>query len=131
MKNLDWKLILMLSIFGFAMGIATVFVIPPKVEPLVWLVIFVTCAIAVAKKAPGRFFVHGLCVSLVNSVWITMFHVAFFDRYMAGHPSEAAMSATMSSPRLMMIATGPVVGLVSGLVLGIFCFAASKLVKRA
>lgn len=130
MKDLDWKLILTLSIFGFAMGIGTVFFIPPKVEPFVWLVIFVTCAVIVAKKARGRFFLHGLFVSVVNSVWITAFHVAFFDTYMAGHPSEAAMSATMSYPRLMMLATGPVVGLVSGLVLGIFCFAASKMIAR-
>ena len=112
------------------MGIATVFVIPPKIEPIFWLAIFVTCAILIAKRAPGRFFLHGLCVSLVNSVWITAAHIAFFDTYMAKHPDEAAMAANMGSPRLMMLATGPVVGLVSGLVLGLFAFAASKIVKR-
>ncbi len=79
---------------------------------------------------PSRFFLHGLFTSLVNSIWVTAAHIAFFTTYMANHPQEAEMSATMSSPRLMMLATGPVVGLVSGLVLGLFCFVASKLVKR-
>jgi uncharacterized membrane protein len=33
------------------------------------------------------------------------------------------------SPRLMMLLTGPIVGIVSGLVLGLFSLAASKLVR--
>ncbi len=50
---------------------------------------------------------------------------------LAHHPREAAMSAGMSSPRLMMLATGPVVGLVSGVVLGLFAFIASNVFKPA
>ena len=34
------------------------------------------------------------------------------------------------SPRAMMALTGPVVGIVSGLVLGVFAFGASKVIKR-
>ncbi len=116
--------------FGLTMGIATVFVIPPKVEPICWLVIFVTCAVIIAKRASDNFFLHGMCVSLVNSIWITSAHIAFFDTYIAGHPQEAAMAANMGSPRLMMLVTGPVVGLVSGLFLGLFSFGASKIIKR-
>ena len=126
---MNWKLILSLSMFGLVMVVATVFVIPSSVEPLCWLAIFVTSAVLIAKRVPNNHFLHGLCVSLANSVWITAAHVAFFDAYIAGHEREAAMSASMSSPRLMMVATGPVVGLVSGLVLGLFAFIASKLVK--
>ena len=105
------------------------FVIPANVEPLIWLVIFVLCAFIVGKRCATKHFLHGLCISLANSVWITAAHVIFFDAYIASHAREAAMSAQMSSPRLMMIGMGPVVGLVSGLVLGLFCFIASKLVK--
>jgi hypothetical protein len=50
--------------FGLAMGIATVFVIPSNVEPLFWLVIFVVCAYLIAKRARGRYFLHGVLVSL-------------------------------------------------------------------
>jgi hypothetical protein len=126
---MDWKLVLALSSFGAAMGIATVFVIPPNIEPVFWLVIFVICAVVIAKRLASKHFLHGLCVSLVNSVWITALHVAFFDTYIANHPREAAMSASMSSPRLMMLLMGPVVGLVSGLVLGLFAFIASRFIK--
>jgi uncharacterized membrane protein len=34
------------------------------------------------------------------------------------------------SPRLMMLMTGPVVGLISGIVLGLFSFIASKIIKK-
>jgi hypothetical protein len=128
---MDWNLILKLSLFGLFMGFATVFFIPANVEPAFWLAIFAFCAYVIARSRTDRHFVHGLCVSLVNSVWITGAHVAFFDTYLANHAREAAMSATMSSPRLMMVGMGPVVGLVSGLVLGLFAYVASRFVKPA
>src|ERR1700681_3162331 len=98
------KLILQLSLFGLAMGVATVFVIPSSIEPAFWLVIFVICAFVIAKRAAGRYFLHGLFVSLVNSVWITAAHIVFFDQYITNHRQEAAMMTAMplpDSPRTM------------------------------
>lgn len=126
---MNWKLILLLSLFGLAMGIATVFFIPSNIEPFFWLVIFPISAYIIAIQAPGKYFLHGLLVSIVNSVWITAAHVLLFDRYIANHAREAAMMESMPiSPRLMMVVTGPLIGVVSGLVLGLFAFIASKLV---
>jgi hypothetical protein len=116
------------------MAFATIWVIPSKVEPLFWLAIFATCAYLIARFAPGKPFVHGFLVSVVNSVWITSAHVLFSAAYLAHHPQEAEMLKTMpmpDSPRLMMAMTGPLVGIVSGLVLGGLAFLASKFVKRA
>jgi hypothetical protein len=121
----------MLSAFGFAMGIATVFVIPSNIEPIFWLVIFVICAFLIARAGVPKPFLHGLLTSLVNSVWITTAHVLLFDTYVQSHASEAAAMAKTGLPgRLMMVLTGPVVGLLSGLILGLFAFVASKLVKK-
>jgi hypothetical protein len=111
------------------MGVATVFVIPSKIEPVFWLAIFVVCAIVIARRCEAKHFLHGLFVSLLNSVWITTAHVVLFDTYIASHPREAAMATQMGSPRLMMVVTGPLVGLVSGLILGLFSWAASKVIK--
>ena len=130
---MNWKLILQLSLFGLAMGIATVFVIPSTIEPVFWLAIFVICAYVIAKRAPGHAFLHGLWVSLVNSVWVTSAHVLLFQQYVARHPQEAAMMLTMplpTHPRLMMVCIGPIVGLVSGVVLGLFALVAGKLVGQ-
>ena len=130
---MNWKLILGLSFVGLAMGLATVFWIPSNVEPFVWLVIFVFSAIVIAKRCGSRPFVHGLLVSLANSVWITGAHVLLFDQYLAHHPQEASMMQAMARPDLareMMAVLGPVIGGISGVVLGFFSLIAFKLAER-
>jgi hypothetical protein len=129
---MNWKLILQLSLFGLVMGVATVFFISSSVEPFCWLVVFLISAYAIAHAAPGRPFLHGVCVGLANSVWVTGAHMLLLDRYLAGHAREAAMMNTMpmpTHPRLMMALMGPVIGLGSGIVLGIFAVVATRLVR--
>jgi hypothetical protein len=131
---MDWKLILLLSGFGLAMAVATVFVIPSNIEPVFWLVIFLACAYLLARRRSNLLFLHGLCVSLVNSVWITATHIILFDQYMASHPQEAAVMKSMPvpvSPKLLMVIFGPIYGSISGLVLGLFSWIAGKFVKPA
>jgi hypothetical protein len=128
---MKWALVLELSLFGLAMAFATVFVVPSNLEPFFWLVIFIVCAYLIASRAPGRPFLHGLMVGIVNSVWITSAHVAFFDQYIARHPQEAQMMTTMPlAPKAMMAVTGPIVGVVSGAILGLFALIAARFVKR-
>lgn len=132
MSDLDGKLVFLLSMFGAAMGVLTVFVIGPNVEPIFWLLIFVVCAYLIAKKARGRLFLHGFVVSLLNSVWITSAHIAFASTYLAHHPGEVTMMAHTrmpDSPRVAMLVAGPVVGVVSGVVLGLLAHVAGKLLK--
>jgi hypothetical protein len=127
------KLIFQLSFFGLVMAVGTVYIIPSNIEPLFWLAIFLFCAFVIAKKCTDKYFLTGLYVSLVNAIWITSAHILLFNTYVLNHPQEAAMISKMpmpDSPRLMMLITGPIIGLVSGLILGLFSFVASKIVKK-
>lgn len=127
------KLIFQLSMFGLAMAFATVYFIPSNREPLFWLVIFIICAYLIAKKCTNNYFLHGLMVSLLNSVWITAVHIILFETYIGGHMREAMAMSDMpmsDSPKLMMMVFGPIVGALSGVVLGFFAFIASKMVKK-
>jgi len=129
---MNWRLLALLSLFAAAMGIGTVFVIPSKIEPLFWLPIFVVCAYVIAKRAPGRPFLHGFVLALFNCVWITTTHVVFAATYLARHPDEAAMNAKAPlPPQVMMLLVGPVIGVVSGVVQGLFALVASKLVSKS
>jgi len=131
--NLNWNLIFRLSLFGLAMAFATVYFIPSNIEPFCWLAIFIICAYLIAKNCTSKYFLHGLFVSLLNAVWIMAAHILLFRTYMSNHPKEAAMMAKMplpGSPRLMMLMTGLVVGLASGIVLGLFSLIASKIMKK-
>jgi hypothetical protein len=127
---MNLKLVLQLSLFGLVMAFATVFVIPSTVEPVCWLAIFVVCAYLIARRAPGSYFLHGLLVGILNSVWITSAHVLLFDQYIARHQREADMMAQMPlAPKMMMLITGPIVGVVSGIVLGILALIVHRLVS--
>jgi hypothetical protein len=131
---MNWKLILQLSMFGLAMSLATVYLIPSKIEPAFWLPIFLICAYLIARHCSSRLFLHGLLLGLANSVWITAAHVLLFDAYIARHAQEAAMMQSTplpASPRVVMALTGPVFGLISGIVLGLFALVAGKLVKNS
>jgi hypothetical protein len=130
---MNWKLILQLSMFGLVMGIATVFVIPSTIEPLFWLVIVVATAYIIAHREPGQPFVHGLLTGVANSVWVTASHVVLFAQYIARHPQEAAMMSSMplpDSPRLMMSLVGPLIGIASGVVIGVLAVLATRMLRR-
>jgi hypothetical protein len=130
---MNWKLIFGLSLFGLAMAFSTVYFIPTPIEPFCWLAIFIVCAYLIAKVCSKKYFLHGLMVSIVNSVWITGAHVLLYSKYIATHADEMKMMYNMplnTHPRILMIITGPVIGLVFGCILGLFAFIASKLVKK-
>ena len=114
------------------MGLATVFVVPSKAEPAVWLPIFVVCALVIARMTPSQRFQHGLYLGLVNSLWITAVHVVLYDQYLASHPSEAALMANMAaigSAKFTLVVTGPMFGLISGAILGVFTLIAGVFVQ--
>ena len=130
---MNYRLIFQLSLLGLAMAIATVFWIPSTSEPLYWLVIFIISAYFIALKSSGKYFKAGFWVSIGNCVWITAAHIIFIHTYIASHPQQADMMTKMpfpDSPRLMMLITGTVIGIVSGLVLGLFAFTASRILQK-
>jgi len=123
------RLLLLLSLFGLGMAVATVYLIPSDSEPVFWLPIFIICAVMIARETPAKRFLHGVVLGLLNAVWITAVHILLFDQYIANHSREAEMLATMplpDSPKLMMLITGPVIGLLSGIVIGLFALVASR-----
>ena len=127
---MNGKLVLGLSLFGLVMAVATVWVIPPAIEPLAWLVIFPVSAYFIARRAPGSYFLHGLLVGILNSVWITAAHLLFFDAYVAHHAREAQMMTAMPlTPKAMMLVTGPIVGVVSGIFLGVLALVVHRIIS--
>ena len=129
---MNWKLILGLSTFGLLMAFGTVFLIPSSIEPAFWGVIFLISAFLLARSLSRRHFLNGLMVGIVNSVWVTVAHIVFFERYLAGHASEAVMAALLPpgrSLKLAMAVMGPIVGVISGCVMGVLAWIGGKFVK--
>lgn len=133
---MNWKLLVLLSLFGLAMAIGTVYFIPSSVEPFCWGVIFLICAYAIAKGAPRMHFLHGFVLGLFNCVWVTGAHVLLADRYLSEHPREAAMMADPrmpfgDDPKMAMLIFGSLIGIVSGIVIGVLAWIAAKILNPA
>ena len=125
--KLNLRLIGKLSLFGLFMGIATVYFITTAIEPVCWALIFVFCAYQIAKYGSANYFLHGFLLGIANCFWITATHILLFHQYLSNHPQEVEMMAKMplqGHPRLKMLITGPVIGIISGLVLGLFSYLA-------
>jgi hypothetical protein len=130
---MNWSLIFKLSLFGLAMALATVYVIPSDIEPFFWIAVFIICAYIIARSMSSKYFVHGLFLGIFNSVWIIAAHVFLFNTYIANHPKEAELMGKMplpDSPKLMMLCVGLLIGIASGIVIGILSVIASKIVKK-
>ena len=130
---MNWKLIVGLSLFGLLIGVAGISVITSRQEPFAWLVAFLISAYLIARFAPGWYFIHGLLVALLNSIWVTAAHLLFYPAYIAHHPEFVQLLVTTplaNRPRVFMLAQAPVAGVVSGIVLGLLAFLASRIFRR-
>jgi len=130
---INLRLCFQLSLFGLAMALATITLIPTRFEWMFWLPIFLFCAVIIARHAPGKYFWHGIITCLLNCVWITGVHVSFFDLYTAHHADMAAMQPKTgyfaTHPRQMMLLVGPFVGVASGIILGLLSVIAGAIFK--
>jgi hypothetical protein len=133
----NWKLIFILSLFGMGMALATVSLVPENWDVVFWVPIFIACAVFIARNTKGKYFLHGLLVCLLNCAWITAAHIYYADTYLAHHAGEKAsylsvnnaLHANLSITQAMLV-MGPFIGIISGLVLGLFAFIAARLVKK-
>ncbi len=130
---MNWKLIFTLSVAGICMGTAALFGLTKNIEPIQWLVIFVFYAVWIVKYAPGKYFLHGFLVSVINGIWVSLIHSAFFALYIQNNPEMMANYEKLPpwvSPRTMVLIIGPFIGAATGLIAGLFAIIAGKWFKR-
>lgn len=130
---MNLRLILLLSLFGLAMALGSVFLIPAALEPIIWLAIFLFCAWIIANNYSGNYFMFGFLLSIFNSVWIITIHSIFYGDYIFRHLDQAEILDHLplhNSPRLMIVLVDLVMSLISGLILGLFSLAAARIVKK-
>ncbi len=130
---MNWKLIGLLSGFGVLMGVASVLGFTAGIEGLLWLVIGLICMTAVVWKAPGRRFRHGFFVGLMGGTMAPLIQVLFFPTYLSNDPGLGTRFAEVPGgmdARYFVLLLAPVIGLVSGLALGMVCWTIAALFGR-
>ena len=95
---MNLRLVLLVSTIALGMAIATVYALPAAIESACWLAVVLACAFLVARLAPGKFFLHGLLVGLLNWVWVTASHVLLFAAWSSRHAQDLAAMKSLAGP---------------------------------
>ena len=84
---MNWRLILMLSLFGPAMGALMVLgLIPRGVDRFLGGGVVGLCAFLAAKKEPQRALQHGALIGFINGASSTLVQAFFVDTLTANNP---------------------------------------------
>jgi hypothetical protein len=132
---MNWKLILRMSALGLIMAMGSVFLIPSILESICWLILFLLYAWQIGKYTSSFRFLHGLVLGILNSVWITLIHDLFLERYLARHPREIATIALLhnahisGSPRALLAGKDIFFGVCFGIVIGVFAMVAGLMAR--
>jgi len=120
LKIMNWTIILLLSSFGLIMGLLSIKGYTQKIEPFLWLLFGIITALVLSKNTDNKTFLHALLIGLLWGVLNGIAQSVFFDQYLANNTNlqERFKQSTFMHPRYFVLLTGPVIGLITGLVLG-------------
>jgi hypothetical protein len=126
---MNWKIVLLLSLFGVAMGVASLFGLTRGIEPFLWLLIFILYAWLIARHGQRKYFLHGFLGSVLNGIWISIIHASLYSFYLKNNPEMLQGLSRLPpsiSPRVIMLIIGPIVGVLFGVIAGLFAFVGAK-----
>lgn len=121
---MNWKLILLLSPVGVALGAASLVGFAGDLHGVYWSGAGVLCALAIARQLPDRHFRNGIGVGLVGGTMALLLPALFFDEYARRNPAtvvnlNAVLEEEAISARMALFIAALPVGLASGVILGV------------
>lgn len=119
-NTMDWKVIIILSAIGLIMGLLSVKGFTQKLEPFLWLLFGIATSLVLSKNVDNKTFLHGLLIGLAWGIINGLTQSVFFDTYLSNNLQlQQNFSKTIfMQPKYFVLVTGPIIGLITGLVLG-------------
>lgn len=117
---MNWVLILSLSMFGILLGFLSVFGLTKRAEPLLWLVVGFFTIFVLYQKISELIFWHGFAIGIFWGCLNSLIQSLFFKTYLKNNPkyTEAYNKSSRLKPRYLILIVGPLLGLLTGAVLG-------------
>jgi len=117
---MNWLIIILLSIFGVVMGFLSIKGYTGKLEPFLWLLFGIISALVLSKNVENKLFIHALLIGLTWGVLNAIIQSSFFDQYLTNNPNlqERFKNTGSLKPQYFVLIMGPVIGLITGAVLG-------------
>lgn len=129
---MNWKIILLLSLFGVLMGLNYVFGLIQGLEWLLWLIIAIISAYVLYKQTDRLLFTHAVLTGIIMGIFNTIVQSALFDKYLENTPESEGIPQwpITIEPQYFLLMAGPFVGIVYGLVIGLFALIIKKILKK-
>lgn len=126
---MKWNIVLLLSLFGIGMGIASLFGLTENFEIYEWILIALLSAYFLSKQTTHKVFLHGIYTGIAMGILFAVVQASFFGLYLENNPSSAEdwqQAIGGFNPQFFVLLLSPVVGGVYGLVIGALSVAAGK-----
>ena len=129
---MKWKTILLLSLFGILMGLNSVFGIVKNIEWLLWLIIAIVSAYILNKQTKKLLVTHAVITGLFMGILNAIIQSSLFDMYLANNPEIEGFKQwpITIEPQDFLLMAGPFMGIVYGLVIGLFALLIKKISKK-
>ena len=118
-----------LTLFGVAMGLASVFGYTQSFEWIYWIIIALISGAVIAKVADRQIFVKSVVVGLFMGIFTGVIQAAMFDTYLANNPKslDGFKEIPLSlEPQYVVLFTAPFIGIAFGLIIGLIAILIDK-----
>lgn len=125
---MNWKIIGIISSSGIVMGFLTVLGINRNIELIIWIILAVIALIVLIKKLKRRYFLHGFTAGFLAAVFATSIQIIFYSTYLHNNPNFNQQLSKLPQSfdmRHFFILIVPMIGIISGLTLGIITLVVS------
>lgn len=127
---MKWGVVVELAAPGLAIGLAVVFGMGEGAMWILWIVLRLLIALAIARWLRRKHFAHGFCAGALGAGSAVGLAVAFFGTYTQNHPEFLEQAGRFPSlePRLLLGIVAVAVALAHGILQGILAWIASRIV---
>lgn len=131
----DWKLILLLSLPGPAIGVLTLFgVIPFGADRWFWLAVSIVAAVVIAWRIEHGAFGHGAVVGFLLGATSKLIQGIWSDAYIANNSDLVAKfsgESDKSEFQFFVLMLVPFVGIANALIVGLMSYLAHRAMGRS
>lgn len=126
---MNWYIIILLSLFGAIMGLLSIKGYTGKLEPILWLLFVIISVLVLSRNVENKPFIHGLIIGLCWGIFNGLIQSSFFDQYITNNPNlqSSFNKSNAIKPQFLVLIMGPLIGLVTGVVLGGLTFLLKKI----
>lgn len=127
---MNWKVILLLTLLGTAIAVASVFGVFNSNNMLIYMLIFAVISGFIISRTGGTSpFMSGVMVGLLTGILGTLVQAVMLNTYLKNNPNSLdgfKNITTNLAPEYVMLFSGPFFGLGYGIVAGLVAFLMRK-----